>query len=336
MKKLICFAVILSLLAASFAGCGAKTENSISADTTPQPEATAAAVPTPEPTPEPAPEDPRFPKVTEGTEIEWTDETLKKIIYGALGRDLSETLYTKDVCQIRELFILSDKVVLINESPFWNMDPDSPGVYTFRDVTYTESVDISFDDLRYFYNLENLMVCMCKVKDIDVLPHLEKLKYLTMSGCGIDDVSPLAECDNLREVTMHDNNISDLSPLKDMELWDLFMSHNDISDISPLADMKKLPSEIVLSYNSITDISALAPEGRSDALAYLNLRNNNISDLSPLGGYKHIGMLSLTYNNISDVSPLKDMDKSITIYLKGNPVHNLSELAGFERIYADG
>ena len=104
-----------------------------------------------------------------------------------------------------------------------------------------------------------------------------------------------------------------------MTLWDLFLPHNNITDISPLADMFRLPEEIVLSFNNISDITALTPYNRSEALAYLNLRNNNISDISPLAYYDSIAILSLSYNNITDFGPISHLPYTNTIYRTGNP-----------------
>ena len=313
MKKLICLLLAAAVFAACLCGCAASDKPAETA-----PAATPEALATPEP-----------------EAVKWTDDNLKESVYGFLGKDLSEDVYADELGCFTSVFILSDQVLFFNQPPFWDMMPDRPGVYTYGDCVYTETAAVNLDCLKYFPNLESLWVALCDVENTDFLAEMPRLKYLALCGCGIEDISVLADCDNLREITMHDNSISDLSPLADMELWDLFMSYNSISDISPLAEMEKLPEEIVLSYNSIGDISALAPNGRNDALAYLNLRNNNISDIAPLSGYTNITILSLTYNNISDVSPLKDMDKSMTIYLNGNPVQNLSELAGFERVYSD-
>ena len=313
MKKLISLLFAVAVFTVCLCGC-ASSDNS--AETTPSASPEVSSTPAPEP-------------------VQWTDDHLKEAVYGILGKDLSEDVYAGDLSRFTSVFILVDQVLFFNNPPFWDMMPDRPGVYTYGDCVYTEMAEINLDCLKYFPNLESLWVALCDVENLDFLAEMPCLKYLALCGCGIEDISVLADCDTLREITMHDNNVSDLSPLADMEIWDLFMSYNNISDISPLAEMEKLPEEIVLSYNNISDISALAPNGRSTALAYLNLRNNSISDISPLSGYSNITILSLTYNNISDVSPLADMSKDMTIYLNGNPVQNIDILSDFERVYAN-
>ena len=306
MKKLITV-LLATCIVCSLAGCVSTPDDSRS-EQPPVVETTA------EPTPE------RYPAVIPDQPVEWKDETFKHMVYDAEGWDYSKVVCPQDLMNIKSLFILADQRILINQPPMWDMDPEENGTdYIWQGVTYTQSVPMNLDDLVNFVNLEHLMVCLVEVNNIDFLPHIPVLKYLTMSGCGIDDISVLPQCSNLREISMPGNSISDISPVATMDLWDLFLPHNNISDISPLNLMRSLPSELVLSFNNISDISALKPHGRSDGLAYLNLRNNNISDISPLEDYVNISILSLSYNNISDFSPIEDLLKINNVYRIGNP-----------------
>ena len=272
--------------------------------------------PTPEPTPTPDP----YPVVIYDLPIQWRDETLKHLIYDAMGWDYSRQVCPQDFADVRELFILSDQQILINQTPRWDLEPEENGTdYIWRGKTYTESVSMNLDDLVNLLDLHTLKVCLVELENTDFLSHIPELKYLWLAGCGVEDVSNIALCKTVRELRLPGNNISDISPLSTMTLWDLFLPHNNISDISPLGDMLRLPEEIVLSFNNISDITPLSRYARNEALAYLNLRNNNISDISPLADYTSIGILSLSYNNITDFSPISGLPKHNTIYRIGNP-----------------
>ena len=269
-----------------------------------------------QPTPAPDP----YPTVIYDAPIQWRDENLKHLIYDAMGWDYSMEVCPADLASVRELFILSDQRVLINQTPRWDMEPQENGTdYIWRGKTYTQSVSMNLDDLVNFTELNALKVGLVQLENTRFLPHIPNLKYLWLAGCGIEDVSDIAQCTNVRELRLPGNHISDISPLADMTLWDLFLPHNNITDISPLADMFRLPEEIVLSFNNISDITALTPYNRSEALAYLNLRNNNISDISPLSYYDSIAILSLSYNNITDFEPISHLPYTNTIYRTGNP-----------------
>lgn len=304
-KKLFCL-LLAVCFAVSATGC-------VKADGQSSPQSEPVQI-QPSPTPEP------YPVVIYDMPIQWRDENLKHLIYDAMGWDYSMEVCPSDLASVRELFILSDQRVLINQTPRWDMEPQENGTdYIWKGKTYTQSVSMNLDDLVNFTELNTLKVGLVQLENTRFLPYIPNLKYLWLAGCGIEDVSDIAQCTTVRELRLPGNNISDISPLADMTLWDLFLPHNNITDISPLADMFRLPEEIVLSFNNISDITALTPYNRSEALAYLNLRNNNISDISPLAYYDSIAILSLSYNNITDFGPISHLPYTNTIYRTGNP-----------------
>lgn len=313
MKKIVSVFISVLMLSALFTGCIAPQDSQSSAE-----ERSTAPKHTSRPPPKPAYQPVYAHNANQP--IKWKDENFKHLIYDAMGWDYATEVCPLDFSNVKTLFILSDQAILINQSPMWDLEPEENGTdYIWNGVTYTESVSMNLDDLINFISLEELKVCLVDVETINFLPYIHHLKYLWMSGCKIDDISVLPKCTNVRELRMPGNNISDISPVVGMDLWDLFLPHNNITDISPLAEMAKLPDELVLSFNNISDISAIAPAGRADTLAYLNLRNNNISDISALDDYTGIGILSLSYNNIADFSPIDDLPYTNTIYRIGNP-----------------
>ena len=309
-KKLVCLLVTVCF-AVSMAGCVKSPQEDL-----PQSEPVQTQQPEPEPTPTPY----SYPTVIYDLPIQWRDENLKHLIYDAMGWDYSKEVCPADFASVRELFILSDQRILINQTPRWDLEPEENGTdYVWRGKTYTESVSMNLDDLVNFLDLDTLKVCLVQLENTEFVAHIPNIKYLWLAGCGIEDVTNIAKCSTVKELRLPGNNISDISPLADMNLWDLFLPHNNSTDISPLADMFRLPEELVLSFNNISDITALTPYNRSEALAYLNLRNNNISDISPLAYYDSIGILSLSYNNITDFSPINHLPYTNTIYRIGNP-----------------
>ncbi len=279
----------------------------------------------------------RFPMVVIDLPIQWKDETLKKLVYSALGKDLSEDVYPQDLTDITQIIIIAGKELYFGEKTLSSGITgvaDKNGSFKGKNKTYTSAdmANMNLDDLHYFTNLTSIRISLVDSGDIEFVRHLPNLRQVFMNGCNISDISPLTAHKELLGANLSYNNISDLSPLSQVFIHSIYLDHNNISDLSVFAPMNRLPHEMNFAYNNISDITPLARGNRQEGLAHLSLRDNNISDISPLKDYVNISILSLTNNNITDVSPLKNLAKGNNIYLVNNPVANYEELAGFYNV----
>ncbi len=276
----------------------------------------------------------RFPVVISDLPIQWQDENLKKLVYNALGKDLSETVCPQDLSGITQVIIIAGQELYFGEKTLSSGITgvaDKNGNFKGKNKTYTSAdmAQMNLDDLHYFTNLTSVRIALVDSGDIEFTRHLPNLRQVFMNGCNISDISPLTRHNELLGANLSYNNISDLSPLSQVFIHSIYLDHNNISDLSVFGGMSKLPHEMNFAYNNISDITPLARGSRQEALAHLSLRDNNISDISPLKDYVNISILSLTNNNITDVSPLKNLNKGNNIYLVNNPVENYDRLSVF-------
>lgn len=71
----------------------------------------------------------------------------------------------------------------------------------------------NLEGLQYFTDLESLVVCNSKLKDLSALSSLANLEYLNLSYNKISDLSPLADLPKLKHLRLVHNRVKDLSPL---------------------------------------------------------------------------------------------------------------------------
>lgn len=139
----------------------------------------------------------------------------------------------------------------------------------------------------------------------DAITQLDMLalrRRLEGSRSEIVDLTGLEHAVNLRDLNLFDNRISDLRPLAGLtQLRYLGLAYNEIHDISPLAGLTQLTA--------------------------LNLTHNQIRDVTPLAGLTQLENLGLEYNQIRDVSALTKLVNLKTLFVGGNPLTTIPDMA---------
>lgn len=86
------------------------------------------------------------------------------------------------------------------------------------DVGYTLQIFESWEDLKYFKNLEVLIIGTQQVRNLDFLSQLSNLKYLNISELVSKDISAVKNCSQLEGLFLvcRTDNLADVSFLNDM------------------------------------------------------------------------------------------------------------------------
>jgi internalin A len=231
---------------------------------------------------------------------------------------------------------------------YWNQIQDISPLSSLANLTSlnlwrNQIADIS--PLSDLTSLIQLSLADNQIRDITPLSHLVNLGGQENGFCTIDldlsenqisDIAPLSNLSNLEALLLGNNRISDISPLSNLtRLYRLDLNNNQISDITALSSLTRLDS-LDLECNQISDISSLSELAN---LRTLYLGSNNISDISPLSQLIGLDWLVLGSNNISDLSPLADLIYLSRLDLSNNqisdisPLRNLTNLGGSTMLY---
>lgn len=180
-----------------------------------------------------------------------------------------------------------------------------------------DSVQPVEDALKYFPNLEKVVMCDCglssEVLDAFWKRHPEvrvvwsvKVSFFTVRtdattlmpykyGCG----------------WMTDRDTKEMKYLVDLICLD--MGHMGISDLSFLNYMPNM-QYLIIADNEVTDITPVASLKK---LKYFEMFLNKVTDISPLAQCTALQDVNLCYNPFKDISPLLELENLQHIWLKG-------------------
>ena len=188
----------------------------------------------------------------------------------------------------------------------------------------------NISDLRYFTNLESLVLDFQEIRDISALNGLLRLKHLSLLNNDIRDITPLRELD-LETLELDNNKIKNIRALSGMKtLKTLHLANNRISDISVLHDLKMLRS-ISLYGNRVRDLSPL--RGLIN-LSYLDIGNNGLRDISALENLQELSGLDICENRIQDISAIKKLTMLSRLNASDNRISDINALSGLTELYS--
>ena len=209
-----------------------------------------------------------------GEPVQWKDEKFRRLVYAALEKDDSETVTTKDLEKITQLFLLGDEQLHFSISVYDGLGRRNVGITDegriyIGDSHYEKCTDMSLEDLANFKNLVYITIYGTEYDNVDFAENMPDLVSINMYHCGVEDISGLADCDELEAVSFTFGGIEDISALEGKKkLTHIDLSHNCISDISPLSDL------------------SLRRESKSESV-WITLAHNRIKDISPLLGREY-------------------------------------------------
>lgn len=158
----------------------------------------------------------------------------------------------------------------------------------------------SAEDLKWFPNLETLIVEHAAFDNLDSLVGLDQLQTLSITGTIID--SEMLACIATR---------TNLQTLK--------LSNCAISSVVDLASLSKL-TWLDLSENAIRDISGLSS---MKELTYLDLQSNALIHLSGMESLTKIEYLDVSYNSLVSTSSIEYLTALTYLDLSSNALRSL-------------
>ncbi len=188
---------------------------------------------------------------------------------------------------------------------------------------------ILLDQLKGFYNLEELFVSNSQIIDLTPLDGLSKLKKLGLIGTQVADLTPLANFTKLITLYLGGTQVADLTPVVNLtNLNSLHLNSTQVDDLTPLANLTNLNS---LHLDS-TQVDDLTPLANLTNLNSLHLDSTQVDDLMPLANLTNLNSLYMNSTQVDDLMPLANLTNLNSLYLNGTQVDDLTPLANFTKL----
>lgn len=200
-----------------------------------------------------------------------------------------------------------------------------------------EDVSQVENSLKYFCNLEKVIMCDCGVssEEMDALwkrnPQVRFVWNIRVAGHKIrTDVTTFMpfQLGFSGGKRLSDGQCGELKYLVDVVCMDL--GHMNVQDLSFVSYMPNL-EYLLLCGNGIRDISPLAG---LEKLKYLEGFANSITDISPLAQCPALEDVNFCYNPIEDLSPLLELENLNNIWLSGWMVDE-EQVAQLQQVHKD-
>ena len=238
-----------------------------------------------------------------GNVVTFMDGELEKKIRMIIGRSKGP-IYDTELLKIKQIEIFGELVEKNSFARGGSLGSKAEDMW-YEDKygnRYTERSRIkSLEDLKWFKNLEEVIIVYNSIEDISVLAEIKNLKYVNLSNNFITDISALGKLDELQSVILDNNSIKEITPLKGLKyVRQLGLENNKISNINSLKDYK--------------------------VIELLNLNRNNIKDISPVRNLVTLKFLYFTQNLVKDINPVSGLNSLERLLIDGNPIEDYSVL----------
>ena len=236
--------------------------------------------------------------------------------------------------------------------------PELPELASFN--LYTNNI-IDLSPLERIPNLLELNLGNNNLKNIKTLPALNKLEKLNLSHNKVSDYSPLSKLASLKVLLL--NNLFDFNKELTFDsipeipsLRELNLSGNRLSSYSAnlFEKIKALDNieTLDLSSNNIGNLYVLTnyfekaryydnrisltlienTEPMFEKLTNLNLSNNSIAGLSPLSVYPRLKYLYLSGNKLKSIQEMAGLDQLEMLDLSSNEIKHIDALEKLQKL----
>ena len=197
-------------------------------------------------------------------------------------------------------------------------------LYFYRDIS-------TLTDLKWFTNLESIILSYGKTTSLEGIEHLINLKKLVVTHNNISSLEPVSNLINLEVLVCNSNNISSLDPLSNLiNLKELNCDQNNIEDFSALSGLTNL-EKLSIGNNGVTKIDLSVFESLTKLKSF-SAPWCGIDDISVLSHMPDLEFLNLYHNNISDINRLKSLEKLTYLNLNSNQVIDISAIENFNQL----
>ncbi len=254
-------------------------------------------------------------------EITFASPELEAYVRDTLYIPRTETVTTEDTWKITELTMPEDVTDYSDLRYFTNLQTliinDSP------------AEDYSF--LQYITVLEELDLsgCILSADMLSLIGDLKELKVLKLAGCGLSNIQSLGGIPALETLDLSNNSISDITVLSGFQsLTELNLESNAVTVLNALSGMRSLVT-LNLRGNNVTDLSPLTT---SYNLTALRVDNNALSGVAAVAEMKQLQEFTASHNSITDVSPLAVCDKMTRLELANNQLTSIDVIASMPNL----
>ena len=238
----------------------------------------------------------------EDTEIEFTDENLKKYMQENYDKNRDGKITAKDVAEITEIkipYIKEEAIDLKGIENFTELKKleisNCKNYKVLANLTKLESVTIpyyrsdfeNFNEMDELKNIPNLKELILKdvnfiSYDISKLPqNLEKLEIANLTSL---DISKITSFTNLKELV-------------------ITVINDEIKGLEAINQLPNLESLEISNCKNFKDISALK---NNNSIVNLNIKNDKVEYIAPVTTMKKLKALNCAENCIQDMSVLEN------------------------------
>ena len=207
-------------------------------------------------------------------------------------------------------------------------------------------------DLKYFKNLEKLVIREAGINDIEGIEELQNLEHLDLTGNNIENIERISLLRNLEHLYMYANKISDIwefQPQRNPYLKHLWLDGNNIPSLAPFVpsinEFAGQLTHIGISRNPIVSENwdqVFNENVRTLQIGGLEIDNKILEQLfSQKHGFPSLGYINLGGNKkVSDLRPLFGLEslKQISLEQKvqGSSLDSLMRDGGIKELEENG
>lgn len=190
-------------------------------------------------------------------------------------------------------------------------------------------------DLKWFPNLEKLVIDHATIDSLDALRQLDKLQSLSITGTILNTgmMDCIATATGLKSLTLSNCAISSVDALSPLtELTTLDLSENAIRDISGLAGMTNL-TYLDLHSNALIHLDGMHT---LKDLEYLDVSYNSLVSTQSIEKLTQLTFLNLTSNSLRTLEGVENLTKLTHFIAQHNELLDVDVLAACQNlIYLD-
>ena len=197
-------------------------------------------------------------------------------------------------------------------------------LWSLKELTLDDSVG-SCTDLKWFPNLQTLIITGSNLDDTNALSKCTALLSLSISGSTLSTemVHTIGSLRNLQELTLTDCGISYITPLGELKnLKKLDLSNNAIRDLSALSELTEL-TQLNLGYNALINLEGLE---KLSALTALDVSYNSIVSTVPLRNMTSLQHLNISSNALRTLEGVDQLTQLKELYASHNELLELNLL----------
>lgn len=209
-----------------------------------------------------------------------------------------------------------------------NYNRNINGEYTFLDLSIKYNINLVFDTLSHFKNIQNLTITNNRLSStVDLKP------FLNLTECDLSNnkitALPINLPDTLLFLNLSNNRISNVIDLSEMNnVKDLKLNQNKIISMETQGENTHIEF-FDISDNEINGIDLI---GSCPNLIHLNINNCNLLDLNGLSFLPSLQILNASGNRIKSLQPLVQSLQLKHVNLRDNYISSLNQLKGLSQL----